>query len=131
MIKRIIFAVIAVFAAWSVLDFIIHGKLLMPTYEETKHLWRPMSEMKEWILHLVSVIAAVCVVLIYALFFKTKNIKNGLIYGLLLGIAWGISMGYGTYAYTPIPYFLAQAWFWATVVELTVAGLIVGLIVKE
>ena len=131
MIKKIAIGSVAVFAAWFVLDALIHGYLLMDKYKETASLWRPEAEMKQWIMWLVNAIAAICLVTIYAMFFKDKNIKNGVLYGLLIGIAWGAGMGFGTYAYTPIPYILAQAWFWATVVELTVAGAIMGFLVKD
>ena len=52
-------------------------------------------------------------------------------YGLLLGISWGISMGYGSYSVMPIPYHMALAWFLGTVVEMTLGGLLLGLIIKE
>lgn len=127
--KRIILAIIAVFVAWSVMDIIIHGFLLMPTYIETSSLWRPENEMKNGLLYLVTLVGAVGFVLIYN-YFKTKSIRMGLLYGLLLGVSWGFSMGFGTYSYTPIPYFLALSWFGTMLVEALVAGLLVGLIVK-
>lgn len=40
-------------------------------------------------------------------------------------------MGYGTYSFMPIPYLLALGWFLGTVVETTVAGALVGWIIKE
>ena len=131
MCKKIILGAVAVFITLAALDYVIHNVLLASTYKETADLWRPPAEMKVWIFWLVNAIAAVCIVTIYGLFFGQKNIKNGVLYGLLLGIAWGAGMGYGTYAYSPIPYFLAQAWFWGTVVELTVAGAVMALIVKD
>jgi hypothetical protein len=42
-----------------------------------------------------------------------------------------MGMGYGTYSVMPIPYSLALGWFWGTVVETTLAGVLLGLIVKE
>jgi hypothetical protein len=52
-------------------------------------------------------------------------------YGVLLGLAFGLSMGYGTYAVQPIPYIMALTWFLGTLVEFTVAGLLVGLLIVE
>jgi hypothetical protein len=131
MTKRIVFAAIAVFVTWFFLDWVIHGTLLMPTYEKTASLWRPMAELKPHMIWIANALGAVCMVLIFALFFKEKNLKTGLYYGLLLGVAWGAGMGYGSYGYMPIPYFLAQAWFWAMVVEAAAAGVVIGLIVKD
>ena len=39
--KRIVLAVVAVFVAWSALDFVIHGLILASSYEATARLWRP------------------------------------------------------------------------------------------
>lgn len=128
--KRIVLAIVAVFVAWSVMDIIIHGFLLMPTYIETASLWRPENEMRNGLLSLVTAIGAVGFVLIFN-YFKIKSIKTGLCYGLISGVIWGASMGFGTYSYTPIPYFLALSWFGTMLVEAVVAGLLVGLIVKD
>lgn len=130
MIKNIILASVAVFIAWAALDYVIHGVLLMPTYEQTAQLWRPMEGMKPWLMWIVNLLSALCIVSIYAVFFREHSLKSGLLYGLLLGVAWGAGMGYGSYSYMPIPYFLAQAWFWAAVVELAVAGILMGVLVK-
>ena len=56
--KRIVFAVITVFVAWQILDLVIHGLLLMKTYEATASLWRPMTEMKFGLMRLVGLVAA-------------------------------------------------------------------------
>ena len=89
MFKKIIIASFAVFVAWFVLDYLIHGVLLMPTYEETASLWRPVEEMKPWLMWIVNLITALCLVSIYAIYFKEKNLKTGVMFGLLTGIATG------------------------------------------
>lgn len=129
--KRLIGAVIAVFVAIQAMDFLIHGILMAPLYERKPDLWRPEAEMKMALMMLVSLLFVICIVLIYDLYFKHKCIRSGLIYGLLLGIGFGVSMGYGTYSAMPIPYGVALGWFLATIVELTIAGAIIGLILKE
>lgn len=128
--KRMSLAALAVFVFWTVTDMIIHGYLLMPTYQETAHLWRSEAEMKNGLLTLVTVIGAIGFVLIFNLI-KDKDIKTGALFGVILGITWGVSMGFGTYSYTPIPYMLALSWFAATVVQVTVAGVIAGSIMKS
>ena len=128
MSKRIVLAILAVFLTWSVLDFVIHGLILQSTYEATADLWRPKDEMKMGLMYLVGLISAVVFTCIYACFFRDKTIATGLGYGLLYGIAAGIGMGYGTYSVMPIPYHLALAWFLGMVVEVTLGGVILGLI---
>ena len=52
------------------------------------------------------------------------------IYGVLFGLASGIAMGFGSYSYMPITLALPWSWFLGSLVEATVAGAIVGAIVK-
>ena len=131
MAKKIILAILAVFVAWSTLDFVIHGWLLSATYQSTAHLWRPMEEMKMGLMYVVTILSAICFTLIYACLIGGKGIGTGVKYGLLLGLGTGVSMSYGTYSYMPIPHSLALSWFLGTVVQTTLAGLLVGLIIKE
>ena len=131
MIKKIGMAIVSVFVLWSVLDFVIHGIILFDAYNATAELWRPMEEMKMGLMYIVGFIAAIVFVLIYALFFKEKNIKIALKYGLLFGVFTGISMGYGTYSVMPIPYSMALTWFLGAVIEVTLGGLIIGLIIHD
>jgi hypothetical protein len=100
-------------------------------YAATQQFWRPMEEMKHGLMIAVCLISAVAFVLVYSRLVAPKTMANGLQFGLLLGVAWGISMGYGTYSVMPLPYNLALVWFLGTLVEMTVAGLLVGLIIKE
>ena len=128
--KRLIIAIVAVFVLWSLLDMIIHGLLLQETYEATAYLWRPMEEMNMLLMYIVILAYAICFVLIYHSFVSRKSIATGLQFGILFGLAAGISMGFGTYSYMPIPLSLAISWFAGTLVELTVAGALVGAIIK-
>jgi hypothetical protein len=129
--KRIALAVLAIFVAWSVLDFVIHGLILRSTYEATAQLWRPMEEMKMSILYLAVLINALAFVGIYAGFFAERGIATGLNYGLLYGLGTGFSMGFGTYSFMPIPVYLAAVWFVGTLVETLVGGILVGTIVRK
>lgn len=131
MTKRTVLAVIAVFVAWQILDFLIHYVLLMPTYEATAELWRPQEEMKMPLMWLVTLVTAVVFVCLYAWLIRPKSVYAGLSFGILFGIAGGFSMGFGTYCVMPIPQKLAVAWTAGTLIESAVAGLLVGWIVKE
>jgi len=129
--KRFILAVVCLFVLWSALDFVIHEIILGGVYEATASLWRPMPEMMMGLLHISVVLFALVFTTIYASFFKTKNTSTGLKYGFLLGLGTGFSMGYCTYAVMPIPHLIALIWFIGTLVEFTLGGLLVGLIIKD
>ena len=131
MSKRILLAILAVFVAWSVLDFIIHGVMLQSTYEATAHLWRPMGEMKMGLMYLVTVAYAACFVGIYASLVQPKSLAMGLKYGLLFGLGTGISMGYGTYSVMPVPHHLALVWLVGVLIETVAGGILAALILKR
>jgi hypothetical protein len=131
MTKRTILAVVAVFIAWSILDFILHGLLLHSTYEATANLWRPMNQMNMPLMYFVTLVVTVCFVLIYGLLIGQKSLAAGIRFGALFGLATGISMGFGSYSYMPIPLTLAWSWFLGSWIEAIAAGAIVGKIIGE
>jgi hypothetical protein len=130
MAKRAILAVLAAFIVWSILDYLIHGLFLQSTYEATASLWRPMDQMKMGLMYLVTLVFTTCFVAIYGFLVSRKSIGSGIKYGVLFGLAIGISMGFGTYSYMPIPLALAWSWFFGSLIEAIVAGAIVGAILK-
>ncbi|MBX7151998.1 hypothetical protein K1X84_10185 [bacterium] len=130
MVKMII-AVVAVFIAWSALDFVIHGVILQSAYASMPQLWRPMEEMKMGLMYFVTFLNAVIFTMIYSKFITQKTLANALSFSIMYGLAAGLSMGYGTYSVQPIPYTMALTWFLGTLVEMAVAGAIVGLVIKE
>ena len=131
MSKRTILAIIAVFIAWSILDFIIHGLILRPTYEATANLWRPMDEMKMALMYFVTLVFSICFVTIYGLMVGQKTLLSGIKFGILFGLATGITMGFGSYSYMPIPLSLAWSWFFGSWIEAITAGVIVGAIITS
>jgi hypothetical protein len=131
MSKRPLIAVVVIFIAWSVLDFVIHGLLLQETYAATASLWRPMEEMNMTLMYIVTLAYTVCFVAIYDVLVSEKSIATGIKYGALFGLAAGISMGFGSYTFMPIPWSLALSWFAGTLVEAIVAGALVGAIIKQ
>ena len=129
--KRAILAVIAVFVTWSLLDFVIHDLILSSSYEETSQLWRPVGEMKMYLIYITVLILVIAFVTIYARYVSAKTVTTGLLYGLIFGLGVGISMAYGSYAVMPIPYSMAFTWFIGTLVKMTLGGLIMGLIIGK
>ena len=131
MVKRTIWAVVAVFFAWSILDFILHDLLLRSIYEATANMWRPMNQMNMPLIYFVTFVFTTCFVLIYSLLVGQKSLISGIRFGALFGLATGISMGFGSYAIMPIPLTLAFSWFLGSWLEAIVAGAIAGAIIKS
>jgi hypothetical protein len=131
MTKKIILATLAIFILWSVLDFILHGMILSSAYQASAHLWRPRSEIKHVLMYCVILLSALVFVTIYARLISPKNMNYAVSFGVLFGVGAGISMGYGTYSVQPIPYVMAVSWFLGTLLEATLAGFLLGWLVKE
>jgi hypothetical protein len=131
MLKRILLATVAVFVAWEVLDFVIHGLILRDAYAASPELWRPMADMKMGLMYIVGAIAAFCFAGVYGWLVRPKSLNAALKLGLLSGIGAGVSMGYGSYCVMPIPYAMAFTWFAGTVVQALVGGLLAGVIIRE
>lgn len=127
--KQRIIALILIVVLWQILDFIVHGNLLMDMYQQTAALWRPEMDMKMGLMMVVSVIQAALFILIYCQLVSKKSLINGIKYGVLMGGLVGVGMGIGSYCYMPIPLSLAIGWFIAGIVHFTVSGVVVGKVV--
>ena len=129
--KKIILGTVAVFFTWAIMDFVIHHLLLGEAYAATAELWRPMEEMKMGLMYGVTLISALTFVLIYAKLIQPKSSTAGMTYGLLFGLGAGVSMGFGTYSFMPLPLSLAASWCLGAVVEGLAAGWVVAAIIKN
>lgn len=127
---RVGLTVIGIAVVWSIMDFIIHGQILMGAYTETAELWRPMEEMKMGLMNAVVVLTSAGFVLIYAHFISNKSMSRAIQYAALFGFTHAISFGYGSYSYMPIPSSMALTWFLGTLAEAIAGGAILGLMIK-
>ncbi len=129
--KKILISTVAVFVAIFIMDYIIHELILKSTYQAMGDMMRHGEDFKFGVMLLVTLITSFCLSFIYAKFVNPKSTNNAILFGFLLGIAHGVGMGYGTYASMPIPYYLAFSWFISTVIELSIVGFVMGMIIKE
>jgi hypothetical protein len=125
---RTVLAMAAVFLVWMGLSYVLHGVILTSSYMASAALWRPLPEMQSrmWLIYLSTLVSAVAFVLVYDRFIPAKSWRTALAYGLILGIATGMSWGYGSYAMMPIPYALALGWFLGSVVNYAIGGLVMA-----
>ncbi len=128
---RAIITIVVIFIVWVGLDFLIHGVVLQDSYASTPSLWRPMEEAKMGLNMGVVFISASIFVILYAKFVASKSLTTGIWFGTIFGIGHGISFGYGSYSFMPIPYMMALVWFLGTVVQAVIAGAIAGAMIKE
>jgi hypothetical protein len=122
---------LVVFILWAVLGFVVNGVILRSAYEATSELWRPMAEMKTGLIYVTMLIQAFAFVCIFGWLASDKSLSRGIQFGLLYGVAVGIGMGYGTYSVMSIPYRMALTWFLSVLVQATLGGILVALIMKK
>ena len=131
MFVRKVFAVLLIYILWSLSDFMVHGIYLKPVYEASANLWRPMEEISIPLNNFLVLSVSFCFVAIYDLLSQSKCFNLSLLYGLLFGLASGLSMGLGSFIYMPIDSSLALIWFLLSLMQGIIAGLVVGILVKN
>lgn len=131
MLNKYLLAVIIAFVVVAIVDWPLQSFVFMGLYEQSSELWRPMEEMKFILGYIVFLLNFAAFAYIYWKMVSNKSAIRGLSYGVIWGIAAGLGMGYGTYSYMPIPYWLAFGWFLSSIIEYGIAGWIIGKIIKE
>src|SRR5215813_11236229 len=130
MAKQMIWAVLTIFIAWLIFDFLLHRLLLRSAYEGASNLWRPMDQMNIPLVYFVMFTLILSFVLIYGFLIEPKSLASGIKFGVLFGLAISISSGFGTYIHIPVPLWLAWSWFLGGWIKFTTAGALVGIIIK-
>lgn len=125
--KRFIFATLAVFAAMFVFNWLFHGVYMMPDYEATASLWRPMEEMNEMFLICLSKQLALAAVItwLFAQNYEGKGIPEGLRFGLAIGVLMGL-LQFGGYVYMPISFDMALSWLAGGILLGVILGLVLA-----
>ncbi len=128
--KKWAIAALGVFIVDQLLDYIIHGVILMGTYEATASLWRPDMESKMYIMWITGAVFAILFVYFYAKGYEGRGIIEGVRYGLWMGLFLAIPMAYNTYATISIPYSLAFQWFIYGVIQIVICGVVAAALYK-
>src|SRR4030095_13712902 len=110
MLKRLLLSGLAILIVWTIIDVLMHRILLRPVYEANASLWRPFDQMNVVLIYVVTFTLIATFVVTYWLLVRPKSLAAGVRFGAFIGLALGISAGFGTYIHMPIP--LALAWGW-------------------
>jgi hypothetical protein len=129
--KRPLGAGLAMLVAWMVIDVLMHRLFLAPIYEASAVLWRPLDQLNIALIYGVTFALIGVFVSIYWLLVRPKSLGTGIAMGALVGLALGISSGFGTFIHMPIPLSLAWGWFIGGWLKGLVAGGIVGAMIGE
>lgn len=126
--KKLLIGFVAVFVTLEVLDGIIHGGILMSTYTAMQSTWRPDMMNKLWILHFVRIVTAFFFTYVFSKGYEGKGIMEGLRYGFYLGMIVSSGFAFGSYSMFAINKGLALQWFFYSLIEYLIAGVVVSLV---
>ena len=129
--KRPLGAGLAILVAWMVIDALMHRLFLAPIYEASAVLWRPFDRLNIALIYAVTFALIGAFVSLYWLLVRPKSLGTGIAMGAFVGLALGISSGFGTFIHMPIPLSLAWGWFLGGWLKGLVAGGIVGAMIVE
>ena len=133
--KRWVMAGVAAFGVTFIVDMVVHGKLLMPLYQQTASVWRPQAEtnQKMWLMMLGQLFFGLVFAGIYTQGYEAEKsgLGQGLRYGLWIGLLLAISYVSVWYVVLPIPFCLAMGWVGGVLADCLLAGAAVGLIYRE
>ncbi|HTR81509.1 MAG TPA: hypothetical protein VMM58_07745 [Bacteroidota bacterium] len=124
--KKLLIGFVAVFITLELLDALIHGVILMGTYMAMESVWRHDMMAKMWVLHVVKIITAFFFAVIFSKGYEGKGMMEGIRYGFYIGMIIAAGFALGSYASFPIPHVLALEWFFYTLVEYVIAGVVIA-----
>jgi len=130
--KKWVIASLVIFVVDLILSYLFHRVFMSGVYEQTAHLWRPLEEMNRmmWMGWVSGLVWSFLFVYIFAKGYENKGIIEGVRFGALIGVFFGLPMSLGTYISMPITGGIATAWFIYTVVDTIILGILAAVLYK-
>ncbi len=130
--NKLLIAFVAVFVVAQVMNYVIHGVWLAPTYKSLASVWRPEADMqsKMWIMFVTGAIWSFFFCYVFSRGYEGKGLAEGARYGAIIGLFFGVSQAYDSYVIYPIPYSLALKWFLSGLAYCVVLGIVAAAIYK-
>jgi hypothetical protein len=130
--KKFGIAFIAVYIVNRILSFLIHAVWLGETYGSLSHLWRPDADLvaKQWIMFVTAAFYCFFFVYIYIRGCENKGLIEGIRFGAIIGLFFGVPMSYDWYVILAIPYSLALKWFLSGMLTSIIMGVVVATLYK-
>lgn len=131
---KYLIAVIAVYVVYEILDFLIHGVMLMDKYESLGEtgLFGEDMDSNMWVIYITAFVFSIFFVYLFHYFvsaYKTGWMA-GLYYGLVVGFLMLVSGVFNQYVVYGAPMDLIWQWFIFGVIQIAIAGVVAGLIYK-
>ena len=133
-LKQYLLAWVAASAVIVVGDTLIHHIWLGPFYRATAAWWRPADEMRSTmpLMLLSQLTLAILLTFIYAKGYEPRNgtLGQGFRFGVLMGLLLAVPQNLMNAFVYPYPTTLIINWMVGTLLEVTVAGMVIGLLYK-
>jgi hypothetical protein len=128
--SRFFIAFVVIYVVGGLLNFLMHGVLLMESYEAIQSVWRPDMDRLMWIQWVTPLFLIFFFLYIFARGYEGKGIMEGVRFGLIIWAFVSIPMTYGQYMLYPLPYSLVWKWLAADLVSFVVFGILAAAIYK-
>ncbi len=128
--SKFFIAFVVIYVVGGILNYLIHGVLLMETYESLSQLWRPDMDRLMWLQFVTPLFICFFFIYIFVRGYEGKGIMEGVRFGLIIWAFASIPMTYGQYMIYPLPYSLVWKWLISDLVSFLVFGVLVAVIYK-
>lgn len=128
--KRIWIGFVSVFVTTQVIEGLVNFLLLGPIYSSYSHIWRPITEVKLWMLPVTGLFFSFFFVFIFSKGYEGKGVLEGIRYGFYVALMVVLPNAYGNYATMQIPYALVLQWFTYGTMEYVIAGVVLATVFK-
>jgi hypothetical protein len=128
--KKLWIGFVAVFVATQTFEGLANFTIFDPLYRAAPHIWRPIAEVKFWLLPVTGMFFSFFFVYIFSKGYEKKGVLEGVRYGIFVALMIALPSAYERYALMQIPYSLALQWFLFRSLECVIAGAILSGIFK-
>lgn len=131
MTRRICIGFLAVFLATQTFEGLINFYILDPVYSQWSHLWRPIAEVRFWMLPFTGMFFSFFFTFIFSKGYERRGLGEGIRYGFYVAMMVALPHAYSTYALMQIPYSVALQWFVFGTIEFVLAGVLLAVVFSK
>ncbi len=114
---------VAVFIVMQVIGYLVHGVMMVDTYESLAAIFRPKEQMDSmmWMMMLAGAVLLFLFCYIFTKGYEGKGVMEGVRYGALMGLLLALP-NVDQHVIYPLPASVAAIWFVTVVASFTIAG---------
>ena len=133
--KKFWLAVVVIFILFEATNFLIHGVILGPVYQQegVQKVFRSLEEMQSnmWILWITDLVWVFFFTLIFVKGYENKGVMEGVKFGVYIGLFFSFVYAYQSYWSYPLPYSLTLQWFLFGMLQCIIFGAVAAVLYKS